>query len=348
MTEMTEKAKNAKIPIKTKQFYTLFLLAGFSPLIRLSAMTGRAGWVSIIIACGAFFGLITLISLYKGSFWRKPAKIFALLYAAWAFVSAGFYLRSFAEKFAGFIMPGLPPAFFAVSLLALIYIILRGKFNAFVSMSDIFFYIVLLALVVISGFQLPKVRPENVLPVTFYDAPGILLGALPLLGVFAYITPLLFLSADVEDKQNLRKYSLLTAGILLVTNIVVFAITVGVFGSHLVAQMSEPFLMSVKTVSVLDSLERLESVFLLLWVVADVAIIAMFMFVFLRLTSKKLIILAAVGLYVFSTFDLNLPWTWLNLLFGVCLPVLIVTRFSLISLLRRGSSKTAPIQSQPD
>ncbi|MCL2108065.1 MAG: spore germination protein [Oscillospiraceae bacterium] len=322
--------------ITTNQALTLFLLASFSPLISLVAVLtarygGRAGWVAAFISCGVFCGFAILAGqcfrrnrakdLYEIFQGRKSrpakytAKIIALLYMAWLLALAGYYLRAFSERFAGAIMPGVPAEFFAISLLALIYVIIGGKLQAFAIMSEKFFYVVLVAIAIIFLVQLPKISPENFLPVTIHDSPAILKAALPSLAVFAYFTPLLFLMGDVADneRENFRKFKkggLYAAVVLLIASLMIFAVTVGVFGSGFIQKTPQPFLTSVKTVGVLDSLERLESLFLLLWVVTDLALIVMLMYAFLKLAGyfcgdfDKTIVFKTpliLGVYVLAT-----------------------------------------------
>ncbi|MDR2531799.1 MAG: spore germination protein [Oscillospiraceae bacterium] len=291
--------------ITAKQAYTLFMLASLSPLVRLSSglgarLGGRAGWVSVIISCAVFYGFIVLLSLYikrseqstdlfslyRSAFGKIPAGIAVLFYTVWVFWLAGFYLNAFSEKFTGWIMPGVPAGFFTITLLALVFIILSGKFQSFALLCDVFFYVVLLALAVIFALQLPQIRYENLLPVTHYDAAGIIAGVLPTLGIFAYITPLLFLGGEIKsDFRLFRKHGLYSALTLLAAGLVIFVTTAGVFGKDLTGEMAQPFLMSVKTVGAGGALERLESIFLLLWVVTDLAIIVMLMHILLKLVN---------------------------------------------------------------
>ncbi|MCL2693851.1 MAG: spore germination protein [Oscillospiraceae bacterium] len=311
--------------MSVKQFYALFMLASFSPLIRLTSaagarLAGRAGWVSVFISCAVLYGLIALFSLYfrradkadlyslyKTAFGKAAANVLAMLYAVWVFILAGYYLGMFSERFAGGIMPGVSAEFFTITLLALVFIILSGEFRSFALLGNISFYMVLTSIAVIFLLQLPKIRPENLLPVTTYDAEGILMGSLPMLGVFAYLTPLLFISGTLP---SFKKHGLYCALTLLAVNIVIVMSTIGVFGADLTKEMRQPFLMSVKTMGAQGALERLESVFLLLWVVTDLAIIVMFLHVLLKLTGtltgvQKPAIFRApliLGVYVLSGF----------------------------------------------
>jgi spore germination protein (amino acid permease) len=373
---MADKAK-----ISTKQAYTLFLLAVFSPLIRLVSTSGggRAGWVSLIISCGIFCGLVALLgayfkhknnadlySLYKSAFGKIIAKILVLVYAGWVFILAGFYLRAFGEKFAGLIMPGVPAGFFKITLLALIFIILSGKFQSFALLSNVFFYVVLLALGSVFFLQIPRIHHENLLPVTQYDVQNIMLGTLPTLGIFVYLTPLMFLGDEIEKKHRFKKFGFFSALVLLGAGLVIFVTTVGVFGKDLAATMEQPFLMSVKTMGAQGALERLESVFLLLWVVTDLAIIVMFLHILLKLISlltgeergepckvyKSPILL---GVYVLSLVSVlgERMGLMISLGLGLGVPVIAIMIYRLKTLFSKSLSKsdtlpTAPAQSQSD
>jgi hypothetical protein len=379
--------------ISTKQAYTLFMLAILSPMIRLTPamgarLAGQAGWVSVFISCAAFAGLTVILSvcfkrragaacdkstdlysLYKSAFGKVIAKILALFYAIWIFMLVGFYLRAFAERFAGVIMPGVPSEFFFVTLLALVFIILSGRVQSFAIMSDLLFYLVVFAIVVVFALQLPRIQPENLLPVTHYDAGGIVRGVLPTLGIFAYLTPLMFLGGEItcNDTGRFRRYGMYSALILLGVNLMLFAMTVGVFGSALTQEMHRPFMMSVKTVGAQGALERLESIFLLLWVVTDLAIIVMLMHVllklagFLTLSEKpevfKSLLLSGVfilALYIkrgvndteLLSIRLGLP---ANIVMGIIIPVIAVTLCKIKASISRRTSRedTPPITRTP-
>lgn len=348
------------------------MLAAFSPMIRTvsslgASLGGRAGWVSLIISCAVFYGLVALLgiyfehnnsadlySLYQSAFGRVIAKILVLLYIAWVLMLAGFYLDSFTRKFAGLIMPGVPPGFFAVTLLALIFIILSGKFQSFALLGNVFFYVVLLALAAVFLLQIPRIRPANLLPVTQYDLPNIMQGVLPTLGIFVYITPLLFLGDEISDKnpRRFKKRGLFSAGVLFAAGIIIFVTTVGVFGKDLVGEMEQPFLMSVKTVGAQGALERLESVFLLLWVVTDLAILVMLLHILLKLISlltggergepckvyKSPLLL---GVYVSSMFPVlnEITGLKLNLIMGLAVPVIAVIIYKFKTVFSKNLSK---------
>ncbi|MCL2019299.1 MAG: spore germination protein [Oscillospiraceae bacterium] len=345
--------------ITTKQAYILFMLAAFSPLIRMSSvygarLGGRAGWVSIFVACAAFYGFIILLgscfkrqgsvdlyALYKSAFGRILAKVIVVIYAVWVFMLAGFYLRGFADKFKELIMPGVHDSFFTITLLALVFIILSGRLRNFAILSELFFYVVLFALAVILVLQIPKIRPENLLPVTQYDFHHIVRGTLPALGVFAYITPLLFLGA-ADGGRAFKKHGLYSAGVLLAANLIIFTVTTGIFGKDLTAVMEQPFIMSVKIVGAQGMLERLESVFLLLWVVTDLAVIVMLTHIFLKITGllteiKRPEILRSpllLGVYVISLFFGKNTYNitslsekyglWVSLILGFGIPLVAV------------------------
>jgi hypothetical protein len=156
---------------------------------------------------------------------------------------------------------------------------------------------------------------------------------------------------------------LYSAGVLLGAGLVIFLTTVGVFGKDLVNEMPQPFLMSVKTVGAQGALERLESIFLLLWVVTDLAILVMLLHILLKLIGltanvrntavfKSPLLL---GVYVLSLITI-LPeeaGLKINLIMGLAVPVIAVGVYKFRKLFSKTPSKTdtpatTPVQSQPD
>jgi hypothetical protein len=347
--------------ITTKQAYALFMLAAFSPMIRLVPGT-RAGWVSLFVSCALFYGLVILLNvyfknkdnadlftLYKSAFGKVIARLLVFAYIIWIALLGGHYLGAFTDKFAGLVMPGVPAGFFAITLLALVFIILSGKFQSFALLSNIFFYIVLLAIAMVFLLQLPRIRPANLLPVTQYDIPDIMSGVLPSLGIFVYITPLLFLGGEcTEERAKFRRYGLYSAGALLGAGLAIFAATVGVFGKDLVGEMTQPFLMSVKTVGAQGALERLESIFLLLWVVTDLAILVMLLHILLKLLGLTANVQSTavfkspliLGVYLLSLFTgipalSEAPGLKVSLIMGLAVPSVAVGVYKLKKKLKK-------------
>ncbi len=293
-----------KPPIQMNQAYMLFLLASFSPTVRvatgLCAKLGKqAGWLSVALACLVFCGLILLLrqlfsrsarqslaDIYRDAYGPVFGSALIAVYLCWLFVLISLYVRAFAERFASSIMPSAPNELFVITMLAMCYLFLSGPFDHFMRTAGIYFYAVLICLGIIFLALLTKIQLGNVYPVTTLDALPVLKGSYPFLGIFCYITFVMLTADEVAGKERLLPLGLRSAVILLVTNQIVFFMTVGIFGSALTQDLTLPFFMSVKTINLFGTLGRLESLFLFLWVITDVAIITMLMQISLRLAEK--------------------------------------------------------------
>jgi hypothetical protein len=166
------------------------------------------------------------------------------------------------------------------------------------------------------------------------------------------ITPLTFNLQCTIDNTQFKKHGFFSALTLLGAGLVIFVTTVGVFGKDLAAQMEQPFLMSVKTVGAQGALERLESIFLLLWVVTDLAILVMLLHILLKLISiitggergepckiyKSPILL---GVYLMSLVSVlgESMGLYVSLGLGAGVPLIAVIIYKLRTLFSRSSSK---------
>lgn len=304
----------------------LFLLASFSPSIRLSshlvaAYGGAAGWVGILLSCGLFYGFILLLTaLFKnranaglheiaGRMLGRPvAFVLSAVTAVWVFVLCGFFLRDFAERLAATILPGTPIPFFLVILLAILAILMTGKWIDFVRFTVICFWLVLAGFGLVLLLCLPAVKGANLWPVTTLDAVPVLSAFYPMFGIFAYLGLLLYTGDEMEGLDKLKQYGGRCTLVLLAVNAAVFLCTDGVFGPRLTASMTFPFFMAVKSIRLLGAIGRLESLFILFWVITDIAIAAMLLHVLTSLLGKLTKVNDPVlmrtplllGLYIFS------------------------------------------------
>jgi hypothetical protein len=356
----------------------LLILACCSPALRAvsrlgAGISGRAGWISILLVCFLYLGLyfiLRLLSRYgEGRGWGGVSGAFRfalgplskpilLVYAVWVFVLVGLSLRAFAERYAALIMPGTPIPFFLIAMLILCYIFVSGRFAHFTRFAAIELVFICLCFLCILLLKLNKIEAGNLWPVTTLDAVPALAGVYPLAGALCCIT-FLTLGGDFNmNKPRSGRQGLISAGILAAILLIIFLTTVGVFGAKLTQSVSEPFFMSVKTVSIFDSLKRLESVFIVSWVVTDVAMIVMLLRILFRLadgvTCRSLDIRTPVlmGAYVLSLFiagsaeevqefstRLALP---VNVLLGIAVPVVVLGLAAIRQGLRKRRKKKAP------
>ncbi|MCL2488320.1 MAG: GerAB/ArcD/ProY family transporter [Oscillospiraceae bacterium] len=287
--------------INARQAYLLFVLASLSPSLRFTgklcaAYGGSAGWVGILLSCGAFYGLARLLAVLcagGGLYDRcrrivgKPAGTAAgVVYMLWLLLLAAFTLRDFAGKLAVSFLPGPPAAFFMVTLLAVCFLILKGNREHFARMAAIGCWAAVLAVAAAVLLTLPEMKIEHLWPVTHYQAGPILRSIVPMLGVYAYLTFLLLSGGEAEKSEELKKYAPAATAAMGLINIAVFAATAGVFGPELTQQLPAPFYMAVKSIRIFKTVQRLESLFLIFWILADLALLVLLLHTVLALLRR--------------------------------------------------------------
>ena len=67
--------------------------------------------------------------------------------------------------------------------------------------------------------------------------------------------------------------------------IILFLVTVGLFGADLIEQFVFPYYSTLKNIRIMESIERLESLFISVWISSDFVIITLFFIIMLTLIS---------------------------------------------------------------
>ena len=253
---------------------------------------------------------LDMYGLFKKIFGRFICDVLALIYAAWIFILMSVQLRAVSERYASAFFPGAPLSFFIITMLALCFVILHGKFAFFVKTGEIASYSILIALATVFAVAVHQIRFEHILPVTALDILPALKGVYPLLGVLSCFTFVLFVGDEFADKDKFVRLGVKSGIIMMISNLAVFLLTVGIFGASLTKRFTLPFLMAEKSIKFFGSIERMESLDIVVWLISDILIITLFAFIIIAIISKitgikdkkplKSPILA--GVYIFSLY----------------------------------------------
>jgi len=345
--------------ISVRQLLIIVVVATFAPLIQvvprlMGGAAGAAGWVSILLSFGfyAIFILmlarmfrktqaVDLYDLFTKTVGKFLAKIITVIYGVWTFVLIAFYLRSFAERFMASILPNTPLFFFLAILLAICALFAYGKFESFARFAELSLYLFALIFVFLFAVSAPTIEVTNLLPVTTLDAVPILRGSLIIMGIFSYLTFGLFLGGGVSAMDGMKKHGIKSGICLTIAALITFAITIGILGVNWASSSNLPFFTAVRTIRLLNVVERLEAIFLTFWVLADLVIVSLFIYVFINILKKlfpltnpkKLTAPTILGAYLLSVsitsnfFELNqfsaevqIP---VNIILGIAVPALV-------------------------
>ena len=204
----------------------------------------------------------------------KFGRCVLFIYGLWLALYAGFALRSGASRFIYTIYTGSSPwPFVAVGLFVGIVAAL-GSVKRLVRTAELFRALLLLAIIPILGFGLAQLDWEELLPVSYLDAPGVLYGGVEVLGTVAFVlvnVPFLETGAPIERRA--RSASAWSARICIFLAVTVAAV-IGRFGPVLSGTLTYPFFALVRNTGLLGVAMRIEALVTGLWVLSDFVLCA--------------------------------------------------------------------------
>lgn len=275
--------------LTARQASAICFVALLPPTTRLlpglcSELAGRAAWLCPIAALP--FLLLTALLLRRltenaaqdeslgGLICRglgpRAGGAALLLYALWLAFYAGFSLRSSASRFIYTIYPGAPPWPFIAAGAVMGLIAAFSRLKALARASELFRYLLILALAPILLLGLFEMRVQDLLPVYASDALPVLEGALPALGTGAF----LIVNVGFLDRGpgRFRRGRFSVFSCLLMSLIV--AVTVGRFGAQLAGEFTYPFFALVRNTGLFGVTARIEALVTALWVLSDFVLFA--------------------------------------------------------------------------
>ncbi|HHY81827.1 MAG TPA: endospore germination permease [Clostridiales bacterium] len=282
--------------ISTRQAVILFIAAQASPVIRImprhaSEIVGRAGWVAPLFSVLPFICLVYVMQLifkkhinsglgelYIKVFGKFIGRAVLAFCSIWFMILMGLYLRYFAERFLSSILPNTTPTFFYITMLIAVYYAVRGGIVNFARTVEFLYYLFVIVFISLFLFNLPNVQEINLLPVTRYDIIPMTKTIKSLFGVWCYFSLLFFFGDRLNDKEHISRIGLQTILFITITCIMLLIQTIGVYGHTVIARIPLPYFESIKSISLLETIDRIESLALALWVFIDFTVISLFLY----------------------------------------------------------------------
>lgn len=354
--------------ISLRQLLTLTFAALLSPAIQLlpgstARQAGEAGWLATLVALPVLLGLCWLLwRLFRGGPDRGglpntaqqllgPAlgRVFCLLYFLWGLYLLAANARQVALRFLTISYRNAPMVLFLLALLGVTFWLVRKPVRALARAGEVFFLTLAAGLalsLLLGAFQ---VDTANLLPVWVEDLPAVGSATLPVLGLLGYAVFAPCLGGHVVPEEGSRRKILRWAVGLCLTLTALQVVCLGNFGPGLAGRMDTPFFMMVKGIGFEGTFQRMESVIIALWVLADLALLSLLACACSELAQKgfaiqkrstavlPIILAAAAGaIWLFpDAFALDRalggPVLWGSILFGLGGPLLLFV----ISLFRK-------------
>jgi len=283
----------SKGKISMRQALIFVFIAITSPLLRVlpsySSISKEASWLVPIISL-AFLSIYiivlnTITKKYKDKnlseifeiiFGKVFGKIVTVIFLIWAIFLFSIYLRYFAERYLSTIMRDAYIEFLLITILLVAYYIVKNNIEYLARMFEIFFVVITILIVGTTLITFTEIRAENLLPVTTYDIVPVLKSSLYYVGLLSFmIWPFFFsdqISCKEKFKNNAFKYILFTAAM----SVLIIISTLGSLGVAITQNFQIPFFILSKSISILDSIERIEAIYIAIWTITDVAIIVLF------------------------------------------------------------------------
>lgn len=280
--------------ISPRQLLAAAFVAILSPLIRrfprvLAETAGRAAWISVGIALlptAAAAGLLWLLyrrqptgsgfaDILTRSLGKWPGRLLTGLYGLWFVLYAAFLLRSGADRFISTVYPGAGPALFVVITMLLCLVAAMGRLCPIARSAMLFRPLLCGVFVAVFLLTMRDFSLQLLFPVTAADIAPAALASLQISnvlsvgGVVVFFTDQLSRPFRREDRPVLQVLAML--GLVLLMTVSCLAM----FGPKLTTNMTYPFFMLVRDLSVLGSLERAEPVVIALWVLSDFVMLSL-------------------------------------------------------------------------
>jgi len=283
--------------IQRRALGTVLLLAPAMRLYpaRTAALAGPAAWLSPLLALPALLGYGWLLhrllarrlpeedaaALLRRALGERAGGAVLFLIGLFFLFYAAFTLRSGAQRFITTIFPQAKPAPFALSMGALAALAAAGPVRALGRCGKVILPVLLLSLGFALLAALPTVQLDNLLPLRPRDALPALRGAAPGLDV---LTAVLFVSVFLSEPKAARRFApdaVWIALLCLPLSLLGIAL-VGNFGAELTASLQRPFFYLVRNLVFFQDVERVEALFVALWVFPDFLLVSCSLFALAR------------------------------------------------------------------
>ena len=258
-----------------------------SPIIRVIPETAlyygeEAAWVSPFVAAVPIlllYGVIRLLTKKRNegqglthiilrAFGPWFGRLIAVVFALWLTFYLGFVQRMAAERLVSYLYNDDKWVIFALVMLITGCIVASGNISSLTRTAQIFVPVIIGMIVAVSLLLIPDVKIENLLPITYSHIPDALrasVSMISMVSIFAYFTFLLGHTRKQEKEKSGIGYII----VLLLIVFLVIAETIGVMSVNVAKNMQSAFLITIRNITFLNILERIEAIVIAMWVISD-------------------------------------------------------------------------------
>lgn len=280
--------------ISTRQLMAVSFVGLMSPIMRrlpeasINVGGGAASWLAPVAAIIPLLFILWVISRLMNA--RKEGegltdvfikilggrlgKLLTLVFALWFLFYAGFILRSGSERLMSVVYRSSSVGVFMVITLVICIVGAYGKLRSLACASEVFVLFLGVILIIVFAFSISEVKAENLLPVSYLDTVPVMRASVPVIYSISPIAFFAFLSGGVRKEKKALKVTMKWTGLLLAVVMILMLTTIGTFGASLTGQIYSSFFAMVRNISIFNTVERIESVIVAVWVIADFVMIS--------------------------------------------------------------------------
>jgi len=206
-------------------------------------------------------------------------KTIILVYSLWLMFYTAFALCSSADRYITSAYQHSSPVVFIIIMLMLALIPSLGRFKTLGRTAESFFPLLIIVLLLVFGFAFQDVDFNFIPPPTTKELPKILSSIPVLANILSLSVYIGFLEGRIREK-NKRTKTIFTWLLLMDIAVILLCITtVGSLGADMTSKLNYPFFVMIRNITVLNFMERLESIILALWVITDFVFISILLFI---------------------------------------------------------------------
>lgn len=257
---------------------------------------GGTGYIAVIYGCILlliYAGLLLLIirtfpekniyEVIKTLFGTWIAKTLILLYAIWAYLYVITKIGAYSVTLQATLMPSIHPGILIVILFLLVVYTLTKNPRTIFRFAEFLYQPVIIFLAIMFIFALPSMDLYQLVPVSVTNLEDNLYSIPDVCSIGGNLVLLLFFCKELiysGNAKNVRKRIINTVVTFTVISILAIVLSVAINGTTVTAKLSYPIFQAMKSVSVLNTFERFDSLITMIVMMSDFAGI----YVFLQVT----------------------------------------------------------------
>lgn len=248
----------------------------------LSRLVGTTGWmttlVSTLTSLAAFSVVLFLFSRYPGKniieiFFLTLGPffgaLFSLAFSAAFLVSAGIMIREFSDVMKIYVLLNTPISLVVVVFIIGVVVVSMLGLETLVRFARLSVYVILAAFLLVLLLGLENYRFANIAPFFGYGAGPTLLQGAARSSFYDSVMILTVFSGSLQGTKFLRKAgyrSLVIAGAITSLGLLCFSLT---FPVSTLQELTDPMLELARTIHYGSFFQRMEPIFIFIWVVSS-------------------------------------------------------------------------------